>query len=153
VRVYVADQRSRVLEGLVERTPDWRRELGWVGRDGLILFEQAALGEEQDELRRGGFQVIGGGALGERLENDRAFGQQALREAGLATAPVHELSGFDAGLAFLRSRPGRYVFKLNGKDYSSTRNYVGELPDGSDVAAFLERSARSGAFLRHLASS
>jgi phosphoribosylamine--glycine ligase len=137
VHVFVSDEACRaILQGLVERTDDWRRELGWVGRDGLVVFEQAALGREQDELRRDGFQVIGGGALGERLENERAFGQEALRAAGLRTAPMHEFARFDDGIEFVRGNPGRYVFKLNGS-WSATRNYVGELPDGSDVAAFL----------------
>src|SRR5205085_7636659 len=38
---------------------------------------------------------------------------------------------------FLRRHPARYVFKLNG-NFASTRNYVGELPDGADVIALLE---------------
>ena len=138
VRVFVSDgQCHRIMAGIVERTEDWRQELGWVGRDGLIIFEQAELGAEQEDLRRQGFRVIGGGAVGERLENDRAFGQQALRDAGLRTAAVHGFDAFQAGADFVRRRPGRYVFKLNGS-FSSTRNYVGELPDGADVIAFLE---------------
>ena len=139
VRVFAADPScAGVLEGLVPRTGDWRRELPWVGREGLVVFEQAALGGEQDQLRRDGYSVVGGGALGERLENDRAFGQEALRAAGLQTAALHELRGFEAGIELLQRRPGRYVFKLNGGAFASTRNYVGELPDGADVIAFLE---------------
>jgi phosphoribosylamine--glycine ligase len=138
VRVHVADPACHeVLAGMVERAADWRSELGWVGRDGLIVFEQSSLGAEQDELRRDGFRVVGGGVLGERLENDRAFGQSALRDAGLRTAPTHGFSSFAAGIEFVRAAPARYVFKLNGS-FSSTRNYVGELPDGADVVAFLE---------------
>ncbi|HEY6910238.1 MAG TPA: phosphoribosylglycinamide synthetase C domain-containing protein [Myxococcales bacterium] len=138
VRVHIADESCHeVLAGIVERISDWRSELGWVGRDGLLLFEQASLGAEQDELRRDGFRVVGGGLLGERLENDRAFGQAALRNAGLRTAPVHPFSSFSAGIDFVRAAPGRYVFKLNGA-YSATRTYVGELPGGADVVAFLE---------------
>ncbi|HET7785895.1 MAG TPA: phosphoribosylglycinamide synthetase C domain-containing protein [Myxococcales bacterium] len=138
VRVHVADASCHeVLAGIVERTTDWRSELGWVGRDGLILFEQASLGAEQDELRRDGFRVVGGGLLGERLENDRAFGQAALRDAGLRTAAVHAFTSFAAAIDFVRAAPGRYVFKLNGA-FSATRNYVGELPGGADVIAFLE---------------
>ena len=138
VRVYVDDAACHeVLSGIVDRVPNWRRELDWVGREGVVVFEQAGLGAEQEELRRDGFRVIGGGLLGERLENDRAFGQAALGEAGLRTAQVVEFDGFDAGIEHVRRNPARYVFKLNGS-YASTRNYVGELPDGADVISWLE---------------
>ncbi len=138
VRVFVGDEECHgVLSGVVPRTSDWRAELPWVGREGVVVFEQSDGGAEQDELRRDGFRVIGGGALGDRLENDRAFGQAALRDAGLRTAAVHSFSSFDPAIDFLRRRRGRHVFKLNGS-FSSTRNYVGELPDGSDLIAFLE---------------
>jgi phosphoribosylamine--glycine ligase len=139
VRVFIGDPQCHgVLAGLVERSPDWRKDLDWVGREGVLVFEQATHGAEQDELRRDGFQVVGGGALGERLENDRQFGQSTLRDAGMRVAEVHDFSSFDDGLAFLRAHPRRYVFKMNGPGFSSTRNYVGELEGGTDVAAFLE---------------
>lgn len=142
VLVFVGDPAcAGVMEGIVPRAADWRRELSWVGRDGLIVFERCELGEEQEQLRRDGFRVIGGGLLGQRLENDRAFGQAALREAGLRTAATRAFTGLEAGLDFVRRNPGRYVFKLNG-DYASSRNYVGELPDGSDLLAFLELQRR-----------
>jgi phosphoribosylamine--glycine ligase len=138
VRVYVEDEACHeVLAGIVDRVPDWRGELGWVGRDGLVVFEQASRGAEQEELRRDGFRVIGGGSLGDRLENDRAFGQAALAEAGLRTAEVGSFDGFEAGIEHVRRNPARYVFKLNG-NFASSRNYVGELPDGADVISFLE---------------
>src|SRR5580765_5844503 len=138
VRVYVEDEACHdVLAGIVERVPDWRRELGWVGRDGLVVFEQASRGAEQEELRRDRFRVIGGGTLGDRLENDRAFGQAALGEAGLRTAEVLPFQAFEAGIEHVRRNPARYVFKLNG-NFASTRNYVGELPDGADVISCLE---------------
>ncbi|HZX94887.1 MAG TPA: hypothetical protein VFE90_10250, partial [Myxococcales bacterium] len=146
VRVYVEDQACHgVLAGIVPRTDDWRRELDWVGRDGMVVFELSSMGAAQEELRRDGFRVIGGGALGERLENDRAFGQAALRSAGLRTAPVHRFQSFDAGIEFVRRSPGRYVFKLDGA-FSSTRNYVGELEDGRDLIAFLRLQAAQWAF-------
>src|SRR3954452_14395496 len=67
------------LAGFVPHVPDWRQELDWIreaGAQGFILFESVAEGSgaEQDQLRDG-FQVIGGSAWGDRLENDRAYAQ------------------------------------------------------------------------------
>src|SRR5205085_1328487 len=77
VRVSIADPLARgTLAGIVEQTADWRAELAWIraaGDDGVILFENVAdaRGALQDELRADGFQVVGGSAYGDRLENDR----------------------------------------------------------------------------------
>jgi phosphoribosylamine--glycine ligase len=129
------------LAGLVERTADWRRELPWIrsaGRDGVILFENVAKsrGELQDELRRGGFNVIGGSAYGDRLENDRAYAQRVLSAAGLSIARNWEFAERAAALAFLDKHPGRYVLKFNDPA-AAVDNYVGRLADGRDVRAFL----------------
>src|SRR6202011_3193450 len=96
--------------------------------------------------RREGFQVIGGGALGERLGKDSAVGPGAAHDARLRPARVHAFDGFDDAIGFVQRNPARYVFKLNGS-FSSTRNYVGELPDGSDVTAVLELQRREWTFI------
>lgn len=145
VKVYVACADShRVMAGLVSRCESWESELGWIrsaGDQGLIIFETAHHGEIQDQLRREGFRVIGGSAWGDRLESDRAFGQQVLRDAGLPTAASHAFDDFDAGIAFVRARPARYVFKLCGSSAASSRNYIGQLDDGADVIAALHSEA------------
>jgi phosphoribosylamine--glycine ligase len=141
VRVWSRDFAEHgVMDGMLTRVDDYRAELDWIraaGTDGVVLFESAEHGEEQDQLRRDGFFVIGGSALGDRLENDRSFGQRALSDAGLRTVATHAFSDFDQGVAFVRARPRRYVFKLNGSETSSWRNYVGRAADGSDVIALL----------------
>src|ERR1700733_12245457 len=89
VKAYIETPQWRgILGGMIQRTEDWRRELDWVRQgDGIILFEAADWGELQDSLRRDGFNVIGGSAAGDRMESDRDFGQQCMRDAGMATAP------------------------------------------------------------------
>jgi phosphoribosylamine---glycine ligase len=147
VRVHVADPRSReTFGGLIERVADWRAELAWVGaagRDGVILFEGADAGETQDALRRDGYHVIGGGAFGDRLENDRAFGQTILREAGIQTVASHEFDDFERAIDFVRHDRRRYVYKPNGSDVESMQTYVGELEDGEDIIALLDINRRS----------
>ena len=142
VKVSIGNPLARgTLAGLVEQTADWRRELDWVraaGPDGIILFEDVAKnrGELQHELRREGFNVIGGSAYGDRLENDRAYAQRVLGDAGLSIARTWEFAERTAALDFLAAHPGPYVLKFNGPD-AGVDNYVGRLPDGRDVRAIL----------------
>jgi phosphoribosylamine--glycine ligase len=141
VRVYSRDLAEHgVLVGFLDYVESWERELSWIreaGGGGVILFETAEHGALQDQLRREGFQVIGGSALGDRLENDRAFGQRALASVGLSTVPTYAFDDFERAIAFVEERPRRYVFKLDGSETSSWRNYVGRSADGSDVVALL----------------
>lgn len=145
VRFYCRDfEEHGVLEHMLPRVEDYRSELDWIrsaGEDGIIVFETAEHGAEQDALRQDGFQVIGGSALGDRLENDRAFGQAALASLGLSTAPTHAFTDYAEAIAFVRARPRRYVFKLDGSETSSSRNFVGAAPDGSDICALLAEQA------------
>ncbi len=141
VRVCMSDPASEgVMQGMLPFTDDWRDELEWVrnaGNEGVILFEGASDGNTQDELRAEGYNVIGGSALGDRLEGDRACGQGFLREAGIATIPTHEFEDFDAALRFVRERHRRYVLKLNGTGWQSNTTYLGEMENGADMLAML----------------
>jgi phosphoribosylamine--glycine ligase len=141
VRVYMSDPASKdVMAGMVSFTSDWRNELEWIraaGAEGMILFESASEGAAQDDLRAQGYNVIGGSALGDRLEGDRAYGQKTLGEAGIQTIPTHEFGDFDSALQFVREAPRRYVLKPNGTGWLSNTTYVGELESGEDMIAML----------------
>ncbi len=147
VRVHIAEEDSRdVLAGMLTLVDDWEAELPWVraaGDDGLILFENAEKGALQDQLRRDGYHVVGGSAYGDRLEQDRALGQQVLRDCGLPTAASHEFTAFPPAIAFIKAHPGRYVLKFNGAFLTSDQNYVGMRADGADVIAALQRHAKT----------
>jgi len=144
VRVHVSDPDSAdILLGIVPRGHGLEMDLAWVKQaDGLVVFESTGRGEHQDKLRRRGFRVVGGSALGDRLELDRAFGQHAFRQAGLGVAPSHEVSGWDEAIAFVERRPARYVLKFSGEGFASTRTYVGMMDDGRDLLASLRTQKR-----------
>jgi phosphoribosylamine--glycine ligase len=141
VRVCARDpDAADVGEGLFPRVADWRSELSWVreaGEDGVVVFETASDGAVQDSLREQGYQVIGGSQAGDRLETDRTHGQEVLRGLGMQIAPTHRFGDFDEAIEFVRSRPDAYVYKLDGSGFASTRTYVGQLEDGTDLAAVL----------------
>lgn len=154
VKVSIANPLCRgTLLGMAEQTGDWRAELDWVraaGAGGVILFENVAenRGALQDALRRDGFNVVGGSAYGDRLENERGYAQRVLADIGLPSARVWDFAERAAALRFLDAHPGRYVLKFNGAS-ASVDNYVGVLPDGRDLRAFLARlpQAREASFI------
>lgn len=146
VKVFIGEEKAQeTMAGLVPRTADWRGELDWLGKDGVILFEAVSegFGALQDELRAQGHRVIGGSAFGDRLENDRAFAQTVLAGIGLRTASVREFRDAESGDRFLASHPGRRVLKFSGPDFASSDNYVGQRPDGADVRAVLAARFRA----------
>jgi phosphoribosylamine--glycine ligase len=146
VRVHAEDPpEERAFDGIIETVPDWRAELGWVGRDGLILFERADRGAIQDALRADGYRVIGGSAFGDRLENDRAFGQAVLQELGLPMALSRAFEGPHQALDWLSRNPGRHVLKF---DDSRRPTFVGEHPAGLDLAFMLRRAPEGRVLLQ-----
>lgn len=143
VKVFVEDPAFKdVYSGLLHITPEWRQELPWIrdaGHDGLVIFECADKGSEQDELRKSGFRVIGGSQLGDKLEANREFGQQTLRDIGLPTASSYSFSSYAEAIDMLKHEHGRYVLKFNGANSPRTRNYIGQLDDSSDMLALLKK--------------
>jgi phosphoribosylamine---glycine ligase len=126
------------MAGLVPRAPDWRSELQWVraaGPEGLIIFEAIGFGEVQDQLRADGYNVVGGSAFGDRLENDRAFALQLLGGHGMHIANVREFETAEDAIRDLAAEPRRCVIKLSD---SAGETFVGTLPDGSDIIALLQ---------------
>jgi phosphoribosylamine--glycine ligase len=145
VRVYAGDPAyAGCFEGLVERVPDWKAELGWVGRDGFVLFERVGDGATQDKLRAQGVQVIGGSALGDRLEYDRALGQAVLRGAGLRTADTHAFATAADAAAWLAANPGRVVLKYHD---NAKATFVGDHRSGQDVLFQLRRGPQGRVML------
>ena len=130
-----------ILDGLVEKASDWRKALAWIAEAGdarVVIFEDVRHGHLQDRLRAKGFNVVGGSAFGDRLENDRSFAQETLRGLGIEVAKSWSFVERAAAVDFIQRRPDRYVLKFDGAQ-ASANNYVGRMPDGRDVAAFLQR--------------
>ena len=137
VRVFASDPAPlRAFGGLLDPVEDWRAELDWVGRDGVILVEGVRQGVLQDELRAQGYRVVGGSAYGDRLENDRDLGQAVLRDAGLPVARSRAFGSPADALAWLDANPGRHVLKHDDGAHST---FVGEHATGADLAFQLRR--------------
>jgi len=129
-------ERSNNFTNLVVKIEDWEKELGWVGKEGLIVFDNIGYGKKQDELRQDGYRVFGGCEEADKLEGDREYAIEVFNSCGIKTIPVLNFNIPEA-IDFVKNNPGEWVIKQNGSD-NKTINYVGEEKDGSDVIDVLE---------------
>lgn len=142
VRLYIEDEsRKDCLEGMVTKTDDWKKELGWVGKDGLIVFDDVGYGEIQDKLRSQGFLVVGGSAGGDELELNREYCQHIFSSHGVGFVDSRKFYNFDEAIDFVQCNKGKWVVKQDG--HTSMLNYVGQMDDGSDVISVLENYRNS----------
>src|SRR6202007_1163628 len=90
-------------------------------------------------LRDAGKLVIGGTTYTDKLEDDRSFGQEELKAAGVNIIPYEDFSSFDEAIEFVKKNPDRYVIKPSGEAQNVKRRlFVGEEEDGEDVIRMLE---------------
>src|SRR5260370_39264406 len=81
----------------------------------LIVFPDGGYGQKAQELRKNGFTVWGGTSLTDKLESDRSFGQEAMKNAGIPIVPFREFKTLEEAIAYVQAHPMRYCVKLDGK--------------------------------------
>jgi len=138
VRYFIGDKEERDIgDGFVAKTKDWEKDIDWA--DVIIFDDTLGQGEKAQALRKQGKKVIGGTPYSDRLEDDRSFGQEQLKQAGVNIIPYGEFVSFDDAIAHVEESPGRYVIKPSGEAQNVKRRlFVGEEEDGQDVIRMLE---------------
>ncbi len=149
VRALVGDSEFlSILDGVVEKmsfdaAEDFSAHLNWLGHDGLIVVDDSGFGQLQDDLRASGYAVVGGCAGADRLEEDRLFCQEVLKQCGIRTLPIHHFQSVPEAIAFLEARRGRWVLKHNGYPDKAIC-YAGQLDSAEDILDLLRRSISEG---------
>jgi phosphoribosylamine--glycine ligase len=143
VKLHISNEEEREIgEGFVPRSADWRADVDWA--DVIVFDDVLGHGKLADELRRSGKLVVGGTPYSDRLEDDRAFGQQELKAAGVSIIPQANFTSFDDAMAYVSANPNRYVIKPSGEAQNYKRLlFVGEEEDGRDVIQVLEDYKRA----------
>lgn len=138
VKLFIEKKELRPnFQNLVIKTDNWKKELNWVGKKGLIVFDDVGYGKIQEKLRKQGFSVFGGSVLGDRLEEDRPWSQKIFKEFGLNTLPTINFTKIDYAISFLNKNAGPWVLKQNGHAQKNI-NYVGHFKDNRDVISLLK---------------
>ena len=125
-----------VSDGFVEKCDEWEKEADWA--DVIIFDDVLGLGEKARKLKAQGKFVVGGTPYTDKLEDDRAFGQDELKKAGVSILPYMEFTSFDDAIKYVRDNPGRYVIKPSGEAQNNKGLlFIGEEEDGADVIQVL----------------
>ena len=143
VRFFVEDKKqAHNFKGLMEKTTDWKKDLDWIGKTGLIVFDSSGYGKVQDDLRGKGYLVVGGNQFADKLEHDRQYGQKILSVCGMKIIPSVNFSSTKSAIKFVEENNGPWVVKQNGH-INTSFNYVGQLSNGKDVISVLKNYNRN----------
>ena len=145
VKLWIKDlDEQGIADGFVPKAGDWRAEVDWA--DVVVFDDVLGMGALAQEVKRAGKLVVGGTPYTDRLEDDRAFGQEELKRAGVAIIPQQNFTAFRDAVAYVKANPNRYVIKPSGEAQNYKRLlFVGEEEDGRDVVQVLEDYERAWA--------
>ncbi len=137
VKHYIKSEEDREIgDGFVEKTAAWEQEIDWA--DVIVFDDVLGQGTLAKKLRDDGKTVIGGTPYTDRLEDDRAFGQEELKKHGVSIIPYWDFMSFDEAIHFVRENPNKYVLKPSGEAQNIKGFlFVGEDDDGKDVIQVL----------------
>jgi phosphoribosylamine--glycine ligase len=143
VKFWIKDpDEKEIADGFVPKADDWKKEVEWA--DVVVFDDVLGMGAMAEELRKKGKLVVGGSPYSDKLEDDRAFGQQELKNAGVSIIPQENFTSFDDAMAYVKANPNRYVIKPSGEAQNYKRLlFVGEEEDGVDVVQVLEDYKRA----------
>ena len=143
VRYFIESaEEADIADGFVPKTKDWRQDLEWA--EVVVFDDTLGQGKWAEEARALGKLVIGGSEYSDRLEDDRSFGQEELKKAGVNIIPYREFDSFDDAIEYVQGNPARYVIKPSGEAQNVKRRlFVGEEDDGADVIHVLRAYRRT----------
>ncbi len=142
VRVFIEKNADKdVYDGILEKVDDWKRHVEWAD---VIVFDDIGFGDSAESLRAAGKLVVGGSKYTDKLEEDREFGQNEMQKAGMSVLSHWDFVDFDSAISFIRSNPGRYVFKPSGNTPSDQKGilFLGQEEDGKDLVEILEQNKK-----------
>ncbi len=118
-------------DNIIAKSENWETDVAWAD---VVVFGDTGDGRHEVLLRNEGKPVLGGAEIGDRLEDDREFGQQTLRQLGIPTLEFRDFTEFSEARAWIEKNPGRYVLKPNGPaaDYKGLA-YAARRRDSTDL--------------------
>ena len=113
VKYYIRSASDRDIgDGFVPKVDEWESHVDWA--DVIVFDDTLGQGELAASLRARGQRVVGGSAYTDSREDDRSFGQEELKKAGVNILQYREFRDFDSAIDYVKTNPDRYVIKPLG---------------------------------------
>ena len=114
VRLWIRSSTAKqVGDNLVDKVGDLEDVL--VDADpasDIFIFDVSGNGMLADALFRQGFPVLGGSVVADRLERDRIFGAEVMKQCGIDVPKTVTFSDFDKAIEFVgKNEDSRWVYK------------------------------------------
>jgi len=143
VKLFIEDKNLwNVFDNIVPKTNDWKKELEWVGTEGLIVFDDNGYGKIQEKLRSQGYSVFGGCEGADKLEYDREFTYEVFKKYNIKTNAAKTFKSINQAIKFIEKNPDIYTIKREGSN-SKFVTFVGEREDGNDVIEILRNYSKN----------
>jgi phosphoribosylamine---glycine ligase len=113
VRMWVRHSDARSIgDNMVEKVGDIDDLFEDAAEDDIFVFDTTGNGIAADYARRQGFAVLGGSILADRLERDRAFGYQVMKQVGIAVPKTKTFKSFEDAVSFVQENSDtKWVYK------------------------------------------
>jgi phosphoribosylamine---glycine ligase len=141
VKLYTKGSRaSHIGDGLVDKIDNWKPYTKVA--DLIFSADNLDFMDEIDELIKKGYPVFGPGKRAAKLELDRMYGQNVIKDFGGPVIPSYEFKNYDEAINFIKQNPKRYVCKPCGEEEDKTLSYVAK--DEADLIGFLMKRKEKG---------
>jgi phosphoribosylamine--glycine ligase len=112
VELATLDPKRKICgQQLVKKTDDWRKSLA---KDKIVVIDMVGSGNIAENLKKQGYAVFNGSALGDKLELDRVYGTEVMKTAGINTPKTESFTNFNKAIEYVKKNKRQYVFKPSG---------------------------------------
>jgi len=144
VKLFTSSPKAKPIgDGLVDKIDTWGHAKAYAKfADLIFVADNIDFMDDILELRRQGLPVFGPDKKSARLEVDRMYGQNVIKESGNKVIPSVEFSNYDQAIAYVKANPNRYCCKPCGEVEDKSLTYLAK--DPADLIGFLTRMKRVG---------
>jgi phosphoribosylamine--glycine ligase len=126
---------------------EWKAEMPWVGKDGLVVLTgNCRYMDDLERYRDLGFKIFGPSKASAALEINREAGMKAMRAVGIEIPPYRCFSTLEDAQAFARKAGRPLVFKNMGDEDDKSLSFVAH--DPAEMVGWLQRKIDRGMKLR-----